>query len=127
MIIGIREQTDIIRSFYLQYLHQGGTKSLENFLDHLGFLDASANSSAFFDSFKYCRYLDEVIETFGNGNYYLYTYENLRMAPRSFVDELLGFLGENELPQIKINTHNKGYGELAVFLLRILNRFFVSD
>lgn len=127
IIIGIREQRDIIRSFYLQHLHQGGTNSLEDFLYQFGLSGASSHPCAFLDSFKYCRYLDEVIETVGSGNYYVYIYENLSIEPRRFVEELLGFLGEYEVPQFKINAHNRGYGELAVFLARILNRFFKTD
>jgi hypothetical protein len=127
MIVGIREQTDIIRSFYLQHLHQGGTKNLKDFLDHFGFSDSSSQPRAFFDSFNYCRYLDEVIEVVGEGNYYVYIYENLRAEPMSFVEELLGFFGEYNRPKFKIDKRNKGYGELAVFLARILNRLFKTD
>jgi len=129
IILGIREQISLILSFYKQYLQEGGAKSLTGFLCTImgdGFKNDFNTEHPFFKRFEYGEYIEDIAATFGKDNVYVYLFENLKKDKRTFLKNLLNFLGEKKIPVFEDKVHNKGYGATQVRIARGLNRFFKS-
>ena len=127
IMLGIREPYDIIRSFYLLYLHKGGYQSFEDFL---GLVNDGGNISCqglFFDLFDYKVYIQLLHDLFEKENVYVYLFEDLKKDPPSFVRQILRFLNEPDDLEVHYRTHNRGYGMFEVNISRWLNRYFKSS
>lgn len=133
IILGVREQSDIIRSFYLQHLHQGGTLDIHEFLQRYEVSATAFGSGPFFDSFNFSGYIEQLYQAYGAQNVYVYFFENLRQDRQRFINSLLAFLGEYTFPALetirynKGYAHNIGYGPTQIALARFFNNFFRLD
>ncbi len=115
IILGMREQVSLITSLYKLYLHIGGVKSEYEFIDNLNL-----------DKFKFTNYISALDSYFGFDNVYIYYFENFVKDKKTFLRNLVEFLGENEIPEYDDVIKNRGYGELQVKLAKILNPCFKS-
>ncbi|WP_306977874.1 sulfotransferase domain-containing protein [Alkalibacillus salilacus] len=116
LIIGIREQVQMMTSLYIQYLHMGGYKQADDYLQKLEDHDV-------LDQYKYNEYLNLVEDIFGD-DYYLFIYENLKKDPDGYLLKLLNYLGVKKIPEYDDYPTNKSYGVLQARLARRLNYFF---
>ncbi|RPF54190.1 hypothetical protein [Aquisalibacillus elongatus] len=118
LIIGIREQVQMMTSLYVQHLHMGGYKQAEDYMDKL-------EKHEVLDQYKYNEYLDLVEEIFGQ-DYYLFIYENLKKDQKGYLLALLNYIGVKKIPDYDDYPANKSYGVLQAKIARRLNYFFYS-
>ncbi|MDZ5782462.1 sulfotransferase [Marinococcus luteus] len=116
IIVGVRDQIDLLTSLYVQYLHQGGYKSakalFKDWEDH-GILD----------HYHYYRYLQKIEELFGPDNYYLLQYENFRNDEYGQILQLLQYMGIDRVPKYNRSKLNRSYGVMQAVIARKLNYF----
>ncbi|PKR77786.1 hypothetical protein CEY16_07595 [Halalkalibacillus sediminis] len=116
IIIGIREQVQLITSLYIQHLHMGGTQKVEDYIQKL-------EDHEVLDQYKYNEYLNSVEKVFGMKPYVL-IYENLRKDENEYLLQLLNYMGVNKIPKYTQDEVNKSYGVLQAKLARRLNKVF---
>ncbi|WP_174613039.1 sulfotransferase domain-containing protein [Virgibacillus ihumii] len=123
IIIGIREQADLFSSLYVQYIHQGGVLTAENYLKY-------CENNGSIQNFEFNRYLSLIEKTFGNDSLYIMMYEHFKQDANKEMLKLLNFMGEDKIPAYNQSTgvrkSNKSYGLLQVKIARRLNRYFKS-
>lgn len=88
VIVGFRRHADLIVSLYKQHLHQGGTRTLEQFWSGGDSDDALLSPR----DLGYADRLDEVRARF-SGRLFVYTQEELQQDPMYLVGELARFFG----------------------------------
>ncbi|QHS23520.1 hypothetical protein GWK91_11360 [Virgibacillus sp. MSP4-1] len=116
IIIGLREQVRLITSLYIQYLHMGGYKKADNYLNDL-------DRMGVLDNYKYDTYLENVERLFGS-NYYVFVYEKFQKEPNDYLLKLLNYMGEEQIPEYKEEPLNRSYGVMQAKIARRLNYFF---
>jgi hypothetical protein len=126
LLICIRSQVEIIKSFYMLYLHKCGTKDLIGFLNQSSCVDPVDVEKSFYNLFKYSNYLDLSTDIFGRENVFIYVFEKLITDPQEYLNRMINFFEERNYPKIDTKVHNKGYNKIQVRLSRVLNRFFKS-
>ncbi|MFD2823314.1 hypothetical protein ACFS5M_06510 [Lacinutrix iliipiscaria] len=122
ILITIRRQDSLIKSAYIQYIHQGGTMKLGPFIRHpkYGMNRIDLNTFDFLETYKVYS------EVFGKENVSVIPYELLKTDDICFFEKLEDFF-ENEKFDIKKNTLE--YRSLSGFqlsFLKNLNRFLKS-
>ncbi|WP_035711981.1 hypothetical protein [Salibacterium aidingense] len=117
IIVGIREQVNLLASLYVQYVHQGGVKKPE---DHLRDLE----NQGILDHYHYDYYLGKVEELFGSDHYHLLIYEQFKSETDKHMLDLLRYMGEEEIPPYENEQVNRSYGTMQVALGRRVNYLF---
>lgn len=121
IIIGIREQAELFSSLYVQYIHQGGVRSAEGYLQYCELNGAIRN-------FEFNRYLQLIERIFGKDSLYIMVYEHFKQNADHEMLKLLNFMGEDKIPAYNKSTgvrrSNKSYGVLQLKIARRLNRYF---
>ena len=127
ILLGIREQSDIVRSFYLQYLHQGGTRDINGFFDLMRENGETVFTSSFLKALEYSPYIQQLHDAFGRENLFVFLYEDLKQDLNAFLWRLMQFLGEPEIPDLRSRRPNRSYGRVEAHVARVINRFFRLD
>ncbi|GAA4644597.1 hypothetical protein GCM10023115_25570 [Pontixanthobacter gangjinensis] len=119
VLITIRRQEDLLRSIYIQYIHQGGTNSLYNFLkkDSLGMNRIDLNAFNFLETYN--RYKS----VFGNSNIVILPYEKFKINPTEFIGDLNDFFENENIILKKNKVVYRSMDGLQLRLLKNLNRF----
>lgn len=121
VIVGLREQADLLTSIYIQHVHQGGVMDAAEFMEY-----CKKNGSL--SNYHYDVYLKHIESLFGRNNLHVMFFEEFKAHPTKELLKLLSFLGEPKIPHYKPMTNvrraNKSYGRLQVALGRKLNHFF---
>jgi hypothetical protein len=128
IVIFIRNQPDVIRASYSQYVAGGGTYGLDKYLHTYervyGALRAPFKAPAFeWEHFEYDRLISLYDAAFGRENVFVYPYEWLRQADRLF-QRLEADLGI-QFPQgiAEKRGANVSHSEKGMNALRFANRF----
>ncbi|SFM32089.1 hypothetical protein [Salibacterium qingdaonense] len=117
IIVGIREQVNLLTSLYVQYVHQGGVNKPERHLQNL-------ERQGILDHYHYEYYLDKVRELFGDNHYYVLIYEHFKNDMDARMLDLLQYMGEEEIPPYENEQINRSYGTLQMAIGRRANHLF---
>lgn len=118
IIIGIREQVDLLTSLYVQFIHHGGVIGPEKFIN--GRLEKNGS----IDNFQYHHYIQELYNLFGENQTYVMIYEYFKQNFSEEMLRLLNYIGEPDIPKYKNVGSNKSYGTMQLAIARRLNRIF---
>ena len=126
VLIVIREQRDMIRSVYRQYLREGGALSLRRYLSppRQGAARAPAFDPAFFEYDVLITYYQR---SFGPERVLVMPYESLSEDPHAFVSAIARFAGAEGEGSIRFERENVALSDVALLVKRPLNRLFVRD
>lgn len=118
LIVGTRKQVDIITSLYIEFLHQGGTMKEKDYIGRL-------KEQGKLRNYLYNDYLDYVEKVFGK-KYFVFIYENFKEKQKSYLLELLNYIGADAIPTYSDVRLNRSYGVLQAKIARQLNKPFKS-
>lgn len=127
IIIGIRNQRDMIVSLYKQYVKIGGTKRISDFIHPKQIIGEPIQDFFDLETLKYGPYLQRIEEYFGLDNIYIYIYEDLLRDKKKFVKGILNFLGVRNIPYLDDRKYNAGFTDSELSVALFLNRFFRSS
>lgn len=119
VVLVLRRQDSLARSFYRQYIKFGGTESVERFF---GFDDSGV---ALFsrDRFMFTAYVDALMDHF-EGRVLLLLFEDFVAEPTEFFETLADFMGVKN-KQIEIHQSNATrFGDTGLEVCRRLNCLF---
>lgn len=122
ILITIRKQDELIRSTYIQYVHQGGTLKLKEFLQNIYLPHPRLDREAFNFLETYNRYS----EVFGNKSIKVIPYEELKSDSKDFIRKIETFFGNEKLKNSKEILVNKSLSGNQLVFLRFLNNFLQS-
>jgi hypothetical protein len=125
VLIVIREQEDMIRSSYAQYLKARGSYGIQEYL--------MPKDATFFrlNSLKYHFLIDYYFQLFGKSNVLVLPYEFLRNSPETFLTRFFHFLElepEKFLSQINTSERvNKALKPVQLQVKRYFNPFIMEN
>lgn len=122
ILLTIRNQERIVDSLYLQYIHQGGALSFENFMR----LPAKSPIRLSLNVFNYHLVYEKLQQTFGQGQVSVMPFEALKDY-----NDLNIYLSEYfelkiEIDKVDFQKRNVGLTGWPFHLLRFFNRFLSS-
>lgn len=121
ILVGLREQVDLLTSLYVQHIHQGGVMSAAKFIEYCRHNESLQN-------FHYHSYLKTIEELFGEDHLHIMVYEHFRRDSTNELMKLLNFMGEPDIPDYKavksVRKMNKSFGTMQVAAGRQMNRLF---
>ena len=122
IIFIIREQLDMIRSIYSQYLKIGGSLKIDNFI-----FDPIV-SRGLIERLKWHKQIQMYYDLFGQENVHIGLYEEFKYDKQTFLTKLCQFLVIKNI-EIKENEKivNKSLTVFGETFARIGNRFFRSN
>ncbi len=122
IILVLRRQDGLARSFYRQYLKSGGTRTMDRFY---GLTDGGSPPLFAKDRFRFKPYVDAIHELFSSGVLVL-TYEEFVRKPDQFLETLARFGGFTK-PDLKMRRENAtALGPVGQEVTRYLNHLFRS-
>lgn len=122
VILVLRRQDAMVKSFYREYLKSGGTRKIGRFY---GLEGTSKPALMSLDRFNYYPYAKEVLKLFPSGVLIL-TFEEFVHDQQVFLKKLTDFIGI-DLPKIKLIKENAtSLGPVGMEITRILNHIFRS-
>lgn len=127
IVIFIRNQRDVVRASYCQYVSGGGTYSLRRYLaTHAGARGALTRpykAPAFeWEHFEFDRLVGYYDQLFGAENVHVYPYEALREGP-GFLQRMAGDLGMQLPNDISLSRSNTSQSAATMSALRFVNLF----
>lgn len=117
IIVGIREQVELLTSLFVQHLHQGGVRNGPEYIKHL-------EQTGSLENFHFHNYLREIEKIFGDDRVYVMVYEHFKENFSVEMLKLLNYMSEPEIPPYQNKGRNKSFGKLQVAIARRLNRLF---
>jgi hypothetical protein len=129
IVVFIRNQPDIIRAAYCQYVSGGGTYGLSRYLfPHLhghGALRYAYKAPGFsLSHFEFDRLIAFYDDLFGRGNVHVYLFEELQRDPKKLLARMEQDLGvEFDHAAISDASKNASMGRAALFIMRGVNLF----
>jgi len=128
IIIGIREQRGMILSLYRQFVRNGGTYTLTQFIG-AGNEPPGWSPLCRLDFFHYDRFVALYKDLFGEHNVLVLPLELLRDDEPRYLQRLLDFAGTDAPPDklAKAGASNVGWGGYSLELYRILSRFAIRN
>jgi hypothetical protein len=126
VLIVIREQRSMIASVYKQYVTEGGAQSLHRYL-HPPTAGRARVPLFRFGFFEYDALIGYYQTRFGGERVLVLAFEELRHAPRAFVERVAAFAGVAAPEEISWRPANVGLSALAAALKRPANRVLVRD
>ena len=120
ILVLVRRQDHMLRSIHGQYVNEGGTRSLSDFLSGRQ-IEGSRLS---LQHLEYDRLVRRYIELFGRDQVRVMPYEHLRARPVRFLHELCEFLGATPTGRVSATRHNRSLSPPSLWLLRSWNRCF---
>jgi hypothetical protein len=126
VIITVRNQLDMIEALYRQYIHEGGTLSIGDFLS----LRYPSPLRLAKEHFFYDRLVERYQQLFGEGRVKVLAYEQLVSDRPGFLSSLCDILGVDEdlaaIEQRCAKRVNVGMSIPSIYLARWLNRLVYS-
>lgn len=131
ILIMIRNQSDLIESSYKQYVKEGGTFSLQAYLNAESLMASYHRYPQF--AYRHLEY-DSLIEyyqsLFTRDRVHVYAYETMRGQSKEFFEKLCRDVGIpiSDSDHDRTNsTSNPSLSRLTVCLARLTNRFYGRD
>ena len=124
IIIGIREQTDMISSLYSQYLKRGGTNTLKRLLE-----SPFSEGRIMKKKCEYVGLINNYYALFGEDRVFVYLYEEFRADKQVVINRITDYLSiDRYVVSAKASNKNPNPrpSRLSLVVLRILNHFFYS-
>ncbi|RBW68886.1 sulfotransferase domain-containing protein [Bacillus taeanensis] len=120
--IVIRNQIDIIASNYKQYVREGGTGTVRNYLKGDPPERIPSFSLQHFEYFYLIKYYQDL---FGKENVMVSLYEDFKSNPNGLIKDLCKFIGINQEFNYSQNKSlvNKSFSDLSIKILRPTNIF----
>lgn len=132
-ILVIRNQVDMIYSIYKQYVHEGGTLSINNLIDfnnddHKTFKNFNNNVISL-KVFNYLNLIKYYKKEFSDEQVKVILFEKLIHDEDSFIENIFNLkISIKNLKNSEIDiSRNKGYGKVQIKIARFLNLFFYSN
>jgi len=123
IVVGLREQVDLLTSLYVQHIHQGGVMDPETFIEY-------CRHNGSLQNFHYHTYLKTIEALFGEDHLQVMVYEYFKNNASEELLKLLNYMGEPAIPHYEtiksVRKKNKSFGTMQVAVGRRLNRFFKS-
>jgi len=120
ILIVVRRQDEMLRSIHGQYVIEGGTRSLVDFVT-----GQSVEGSQFsLRHLEYDHLVSRYTELFGGDSVWVMPYEYLRASPAAFVGELCEAVGIAALDRVSAARSNRSPSTVGLGLLRTWNRLF---
>jgi hypothetical protein len=116
VIIGFREPSSIISSFYKQYLQEGGTSKFNQFYNRY------SNSIVNFQDLQFYKFYSYLKDEIGKKNIYAYTQNQLLKNEQNVLSKLEKFLGECILKVNKSGRNNVSVPDNLESVLLTLNK-----
>lgn len=114
LIVGFRRHADLIDSLYRQYLHVGGTSSIEQFFGDDGLIREP--------DLLFGPIISLIQDLFALPPFF-FTFDDFISNRARFLEELLTYLGVGEVPKISVGkNYNRGVRGYRARLLRTINR-----
>jgi hypothetical protein len=130
IILSIRGQATMIDSLYREYIVQGGTREITDFVSGRipqGCSILGCEPGLDPESLLYSRYLDSIADRFGQENLHVFPYERLAKYPDRVIETLCRFLELNaEVREISTEKRHGSIGNASLKILRLCNRFCSS-
>ena len=132
IVIFVRAQESAVASWYMQYLREGGTRSIRRYLfpdayRHLGHVRPFKLPHFRFRQLDYTGLVQSYDALFGRENVFVYPYEALRRDPAALLARMRADLGL-PLPEVAgAGGNNTGYRRGLIPLLRFANLFTVRS
>jgi hypothetical protein len=125
IIIFIRNQEDMVRSIYTQYVKKGGTFKLKSYLHHSD--NYNHRSPMFmFEHLNYFNIVELYKNLFGSACK-VYLYEDFLQNHRNFLSKLCKDLKIKPVDYYDVTKKNLSYGCFSIILRRALNIFSKKD
>ena len=120
IIVGLREQSDLVESCYKSYVAEGGTKTFGDFI--FSCEEEPRRFGLCLETLRFLPYLKEVEKFFGDP--FIYFFEDLDENRELFFKRFEILFGE----PLKLSDKavNRGLGAHQLGIARILNKFFKS-
>ena len=120
VLIIVRRQDEMLRSIYAQYVNEGGTRSLGDFV-----AGVDVEGSRFsLRHLEYDQLVSRYVEMFGRDRVWVAPYEQLRAEPAEFLGELCDMVGAKLTGNIPSSWPNRSLSRPCLWLLRTWNRLF---
>jgi hypothetical protein len=120
ILVLVRRQQDMLRSIHAQYVNEGGTRPLLDFVDGHE-LEGSRFSLR---HLEYDQLVEHYVNLFGRDRIWIVPYEYLRAQPEGFLDELCAVLGTSLTATVRHTWPNRSLPKPSLWLLRSWNRLF---
>jgi hypothetical protein len=125
ILIVIREQRDMLRSAYSQYIRQGGVLRLHEFLDPgLPYIRRLVGPTCIADQLHYHRLIRYYLGLFGSDQVSVLPFEQLRDAPSAFLQSVLAIAGveDYDLSAISYSARNVSLSLISLAAKRHINQ-----
>jgi hypothetical protein len=120
ILVVVRRQDDMVRSIHAQYVNEGGTRPLREFVDGHQ-IEGSRFSLC---HLEYDRLVGRYVELFGRDRVWVMPYEHLRMRRDRFLQALCELLGTELTADISRARLNRSLSRPSLWALRAWNRLF---
>lgn len=115
ILIGTRNEKDLLLSWYNKYIVNGGTLSLQDFKRKIINLN----------KFDYEPYIKYLLKLFKKNKIYVYRYEDMGKDINSHVKGICDFIGV-DVPEFTLERKNIGYSLWQLKVSRFVNNLFRS-
>ena len=124
VIIFIRNQYDIIKSSYLQYIKEGGNHKIKKYLFHKNYYRSNRFPLFSFKHFNYYSLIKSYYDLIGKENVFVYTYEDFFFNKKEFIEKLIkDHKFEIDISSIDFSKKNRYYSIISYHLAKLFNRF----
>ncbi|MBD3209142.1 sulfotransferase domain-containing protein [Candidatus Woesearchaeota archaeon] len=121
IIIGIRNQTSMLESYYNQYIKRGGRLPSTKLLFSPNKRSVALRSKLFYHTF-----ITHYQHVFGKENVFVYVFEEFKSEPAKVLKQLCKFLGISEPPTPDKKKQKQGLSKITISIHRFLNTFLTS-
>jgi hypothetical protein len=119
IVLVVRRQDEMLRSIHAQYVNEGGTRPLREFVE--GGVEGCRFS---LHHLEYHRLAGRYVELFGQDRVWVVPYEHLRAQRDQFLEGLCEFLGAELTVDVSRARLNHSLSPPSLWLLRMWNRLF---
>ena len=120
ILIVVRRQDEMLRSIHAQYVNEGGTRSLADFVAG----EKIEGSRFSLRHLEYDRLVGRYVELFGSERIWVMPYEYLRARRADFLGDLCEAVGASLASGVSNDWPNRSLSRSALLLLRTWNRLF---
>jgi hypothetical protein len=119
IVVVVRRQDEMLRSVHAQYVNEGGTRPLREFLER------GVEGCRFsLHHLEYDRLVGRYVELFGRDRVWVVAYEHLLARRDRFLDGLCEFMGAELTADVSRARLNHSLSWPSLWLLRSWNRLF---
>ena len=124
ILIVIRRQRDILKSWYKEYIYDGGALSYKVFFNSIGPKHIVRVPHFRYIYYEYDRLISYYQSLFSKDNILVLPYELLRIDPSDFSKQICNFTGVRYIEKKFVKKQNVGKRLVEMDFLRFLNRIF---